>query len=197
MITVRQDSSGNSYGIWKQNQMSSCAVASVWMARNLARQQTMREGEWALAQRMFRTPVERMMAPLGVDPNGPMCLNPGSFAKDGSTMASKIANVGFMPSEIVQVLKNEGFSVQVENSVGTNPLRINTTVLSDTIPAIVGVYWKSGGGHAVVAARQAKTGRIVFLDPWDASLTEQMNNGTYQAMYGMTGVIGVAIYLTL
>jgi len=195
MITMRRDSDGNNYQVWRQTQMNSCAVASTWTARNLVRQQTMSEGEWGLAQRFYRAAVRDMFAPIGVDPSGPMSLDPGAFPQDKSSMASTIANIGFVSDEIVRALRNEGIVVDVERARARNPLVLKPHLLGDMTPAIVAVFWDSGGGHAIVAARAASSGRIVYLDPWDASLTEQSNNGRYNAPYGGSGRIGIARYL--
>ncbi len=196
MIATQSDSDGNTYSIWQQNQMNSCAVASMWMARNLVRQQTMMESEWELAQRFYRAAVNDMFAPLGVDPNGPMCLNPGSFPSDRSSMASTLANTGFKIDHIVRALENDGIIVDVQRrQPNAPPLTMNPRLLGPTTPAIIGVYWNGGGGHAIVVPRMTAAGRVVYLDPWDGNLIEQANSGTYNARYGGQGQIGVIFYL--
>ncbi|MBP8287049.1 MAG: hypothetical protein KAX57_09440 [Rhodoferax sp.] len=49
MINVERDGSGRTYQIWKQNQMNSCGIACMWMARGIARQTSFSEEEWGLA----------------------------------------------------------------------------------------------------------------------------------------------------
>jgi hypothetical protein len=39
-VALSQDSAGNTYQIWAQEQPDSCAIASMWMARCQAKQQT-------------------------------------------------------------------------------------------------------------------------------------------------------------
>ena len=83
MINIEHDSSGRVYEIWKQNQMNSCGVASVWMARGIARQMSIAEDEWTLAQKVYRSAVGNALAPLGVaSSSGPMTLDPRAFRVD-------------------------------------------------------------------------------------------------------------------
>ena len=65
MIDIQNDSDGNTCSIWKQNHANACAVASMWMARNMVRQQTMMESEWELAQRFYRAAVKDMSPAIG------------------------------------------------------------------------------------------------------------------------------------
>ena len=57
-VHSRTDSDGNTYQVWAQRQAMSCAIASMWMARNRVMQMTYAEGEWALAQRAFQHAVQ-------------------------------------------------------------------------------------------------------------------------------------------
>ena len=72
MINIETDSHGRTYQIWKQDQMNSCGVASVWMARGIARRMSYAEEEWGLAQRLYRNAINNALAPLGVPAAGPM-----------------------------------------------------------------------------------------------------------------------------
>ena len=56
-VALCQDSAGNTYQIWGQEQPDSCAIASMWMARCQAKQQTFVEEEWELAWRMYQRVV--------------------------------------------------------------------------------------------------------------------------------------------
>jgi hypothetical protein len=59
---MRQDSVKHTYQIWAQDQAQSCAVASIWMARSQARQQSFAETEWDLAWRFYQQTVIGMPA---------------------------------------------------------------------------------------------------------------------------------------
>ena len=60
MINIETDSHGRTYQIWKQDQMNSCGVASVWMARGIALQMSFAEEEWGLAQRVSQCREQRV-----------------------------------------------------------------------------------------------------------------------------------------
>ena len=194
MINIETDSHGRTYQIWKQNQMNSCGVASVWMARGIARQMSFREEEWDLAQRVYRNAVNNALAPLGVAASGPMSLNPSSFANDQSSMASTIANVGFFAAQLAQAIKAEGLRVEHVGWTG-RPHRIVANKISINKPAIALVVWNGGGGHFVVVGR-CTSGRVSYLDPWDGHVNEEPNVGQYRARYGGRGFIGEVIYIS-
>lgn len=194
MINIERDSHGRTYQIWKQDQMNSCGVASAWMARGIARQTSYAEGEWDLAQRLYRSAVQNAFARLGVSPAGPMTLDPRALPRDQSSMASTVANFGFYAGQLATALDAEGLRVE---HVGNNgrARRIDAHKIAINRPAIVLVYWNRGGGHFVVVGRC--TDRAVsFLDPWDGHVNEQFNNGSYNAPYNNQGAIGEVLYLS-
>lgn len=195
MINIEHDSSGRIYQIWKQAQMNSCGVASVWMARGIVRQMSFAEDEWNLAQRLYRNAVNDALAPLGIPASsGPMTLDPHAFPSNQGTMASTIANTGFYAAQLALALKAEGLKVQ---HVGFNG-HVHT-VIADKIsickPAIVLVYWRGGGAHFVVVGR-ATSQWVTYLDPWDGHVNEQPNNGHYHAHDGDQGDNGEVLYLS-
>jgi hypothetical protein len=194
MINIERDSHGRTYQIWKQDQMNSCGVASAWMARGIARQMSYAEGEWELAQRLYRSAVQNAFARLGVSADGPMTLDPRAFPRDQSSMASTVANFGFFASQLATALGAEGLDV---DHIGNNgqPRRIRAHRIAINKPAIVLVYWNGGGGHFVVVGRCTDRAAS-FLDPWDGHVNEQYNNGSYNAPYNNQGLIGEVIYLS-
>ena len=69
-VSLATDSEGNTYQIWAQRQANSCAVASIWMARGIARQMSIDESEWELAHRMYYAAVAGMSVEGGPPPPG-------------------------------------------------------------------------------------------------------------------------------
>jgi hypothetical protein len=196
MINIETDSHGRTYQIWKQDQMNSCGVASVWMARGIARRMSFAEEEWDLAQRLYRTAVNNALAPLGVSAAGPMTLDPRAFRRDQSSMASAISRFGFFAAQLAAALRAEGLHAE---HLGINATRTARTIEANKIsidkPAIALVYWNRGGGHFVVVGRC--TGHAVsFLDPWDGRVNEQLNDGNYNARYNNQGKIGEIVYVS-
>jgi hypothetical protein len=193
MINIETDSHGRTYEIWKQDQMNSCGVASAWMARGIARQASFMEEEWDLAQRVYRAAVNNALAPLGVPSGGPMCLDPGAFPQDQSSMASTIANFGFYAAQLATAMRAEGLTAEHVSNNG-HSRRITPDKISISKPAIALVYWNGGGGHFIVAGRCTHSA-VSFLDPWDGHINEEPNDGRYRARYGGRGLIGEIIYL--
>lgn len=194
MINIERDHSGRTYQIWKQDQMNSCGVASVWMARGIVRQMSFNEDEWNLAQRVYRNAVGNALAPLGVATSGPMCLAPGAFANDQSSMASTIANFGFYAGQLAAAIRAEGIRVDHTGFNG-HPRVVHSHKIAINKPAICLVCWNGGGGHFVVVGRATQSS-ISFLDPWDGHMNEQGNNGRYTAPYGSSGYIAEILYLS-
>jgi hypothetical protein len=193
MINIETDSHGRTYEIWKQDQMNSCGVASAWMARGIARQASFAEEEWDLAQRLYRNAVNNALAPLGVNPSGPMCLDPSAFPSDQSSMASTIANFGFYADQLARAIRAEGLNARHIPNTGSGQ-RIVPHRIAINKPAIALVYWNGSGGHFVVVGR-CTSSAISFLDPWDGHVNEEPNDGRYRARYGGRGIIGEVIYI--
>jgi hypothetical protein len=191
-VSLADDSDGNTYQLWAQRQANSCGVASIWMARGIARQQSINEDEWELANRMYYAAIAGMMPEGGPPPPGaPMTLNPAAYQSNQSTMENTFASFGVYGSQVASMLRQEGFSVRHMSA---------RSVLGDwltpTRPAIVLVGWypqsrsQRQGGHFIVAVRQLRDGKIVYLDPWGGVLREVRNNGRYP----QTGIVEEAIY---
>lgn len=159
--------------VWAQEQASSCAVASIWMARNQARQMTVNEGEWALAWRIYGQVVQGMA--LVSAPPAPMSLRPASFPRNQDTFQNMFASAGTYMNQVARALTNDGLRVTFKTrfSPGT---AVDPRRLSDTTPAIVLLGWYTGdkraGGHFIVASRRTRTGQIVYLDPGQGQLHE-------------------------
>ena len=194
MINIERDSHGRTYQIWKQDQMNSCGVAAVWMARGIARRRSYAEDEWGLAQRLYRSAVQNALAPLGVPSEGAMTLDPNAFSNDQSSMASAVANRGFRAAQLANALRAERLRVE---HVGNNghARRIESHKIAIDKPAIALVYWNRRGGHFVVVGRCTHRA-VSFLDPWDGHVNEQYNTGHYYAPYNNQGLIGEVLYVS-
>lgn len=187
MINVERDGSGRTYQIWKQNQMNSCGIACMWMARGIARQTSFSEEEWGLAIRIFGAAVGSAAAQLGASAAGPMSLNPQAFSHNQSSMAAAVANVGFHVSQLAAALRTDGLQVTA-HGLGHNG-HIIAHKIAYNRPGIALVQWRPGpGGHFVVVGRCTQRSAS-YLDPWDGYVNEQFNTGQYSAPYGLSGRI--------
>lgn len=181
-IHYRNDSDRVTHQVWAQRQANSCAVASIWMARNQARQMTMQEGEWARAWSLYHRVVLRM--DIVPEPPAPMSLNPDSHDENQSAFSNMFASYGTYMGQVNEGLRNDGLSVTFTTtfSPGTT---ISPKRLSDTTPAIVLLGWYQQkvrrGGHFIVASRVTGSGNIVYLDPWGGQLREMGIGPNYLA----------------
>ncbi len=193
-VSIQSDSMGNTYQLWRQRQANSCGVASIWMARGIARQMSINEGEWELAQRMYVNAVSSAGA-LAARPasGGPRTLDDTQYPFDPqqSSMENTFASTGVLASQVATMLRHEGFKIR--------HMRARSVLgdwLTPTRPAIILVGWypngrqQRQGGHFIVAAAKAPNRRIVYLDPADGRVKEFRNNGWYDG----TGIVEEAIY---
>lgn len=194
MITVENDSHGRTYQIWKQQQANSCGVASVWMARGIARQASFAQEEWDLAIQMYQGAVAGALGALGASATGPMTFNPAAYASNQSTMANTMASFGLYSGQVALSLRNENLTVE-HTVLGGTPPRIADSKIAFNKPAIVLVGWDGGGGHFVVVGRCTHKA-VTFLDPWNGHVNEQPNDGKYRAAYGGQGNILDIIYIS-
>jgi hypothetical protein len=198
MINIERDSHGRTYQIWKQDQANSCGVASIWMARGIARQASFAEEEWALAQRVYSGAVATALAAVqrpGQNPSpAPMSLDPRAFARNQLTMQNTFASTGMLVSQVARGLRNEGLQAEVAGIGGATP-HIAPHKISLTKPAIVLVSWSGTGGHFIVVGR-CTSREVSFLDPWDGRVNQQPNDGAYVSNYGSSGAIVAAIYVS-
>lgn len=173
-IVMRSDSDNYVHQIWAQEQANSCAVASIWMARNQARQMSVNEEEWALAWRIYGRVIQGIPLPLLPSPPAPMSLNPRAFSANQNTFQNMFARFGTFMGQVAQALTNEGLTTSTTPFVPGTVLQ--TSNISDTKPAIILLGWYTGttrnGGHFIVASRCTRSGRVVYLDPWEAQLNE-------------------------
>ena len=192
-IIYRDDSDKMVHQVWAQQQANSCAVASIWMARNQAFQMTFAEDEWALAWRMYGQVVQGMdfvpQAPAG------MTLDPRAHQPNQNTFQNMFASAGTFMGQVAQAIRNDG--LKVTHLTGFSPgTTIAPSRLSDTNPAIVLLGWYNGntrnGGHFIVASRQTRSGQIVYLDPWEGQLRELGTGPQYQS----TGRFEQILYLS-
>jgi len=194
MINIERDSHGRTYQIWKQDQANSCGVASIWMARGIARQASFAEEEWDLAQRVYSGAVASALSAVQAPSSGPMSLNPAAFASNQSSMQNTFASFGLYMGQVARALRNEGLRAE-STSLSGNPPRIADHRISLTKPAIVLISWDGSGGHFVVVGR-CTSQQVSFLDPWDGRVNEQPNNGEYTARYGGHGTIVAIVYVS-
>ncbi len=175
-IVYKDDSDRFTHQIWAQEQAASCAVASIWMARNLARQMTFAEDEWSLAWNIYSQVVQQM--PLMPAP-GAVCFDPRAYRNDQNSMGDMFSRFGTYMSQVAQKLNNDG----LKTSVTSGPTVIKSR-LADDKPAIVLLGWYNGttrnGGHFIVASRVTRAGTIVYLDPWEGKLVEMGAGPNYQ-----------------
>lgn len=180
-IFFRTDSDNVTHQVWAQQQASSCAVASIWMARNQARQMTFNETEWELAWRMYHQVVQNMY--LVPEPPPPMSFHPGAHQNNQNTFGNMFSRVGTYMPQVAQALTTDGLTIThtTNFSPGTT---VTPSRLSDTRPAIILLGWYNGnqrnGGHFIVASRVARSGDIVYLDPWGGQLREMGVGPQYQ-----------------
>ena len=199
-VALSQDSAGNTYQIWAQEQPDSCAIASMWMARCQAKQQTFVEEEWELAWRMYQRVVQGVPpgflkpapAPVCIDPNSPSLFN------DQTTFYNMFGMAGTFAAQVVQALRNDG--LKATHVVGSGNFQsLNLAKVSDSTPAVVLLGWyymvngalQRNGGHFVVAVNVLGN-RIVYLDPWGGVLNEFGNNTRYDT----NGYIEEIIYVS-
>jgi len=189
MISIERDSHGRTYQIWQQTQMSSCGIASMWMARGIARQASFAEEEWDLAVRLFGAAVGSATARLGVSPTGPMTIDPSAFPNDQSTMAAALANNGFADTQLVSALRADGLRASMQG-LEAHSGHIIAHKIAYNKPGVALINWRDGGGggHFVVVGRCTHRA-VSFLDPWDGHMNEQYNTGRYTAPYGRSGQI--------
>lgn len=176
-IVLRMDGDHYAHQIWAQDQAASCAVASIWMARNQAKQHSVNETEWDVAWSIYKD----IVAPLSTAPApGPQTFNPSSFQNNQLSMGNMFSNFGTFMSQVAAKLRMDGLKV----SVSASPT-VDKTKLSDTTPAIVLLGWYNGGkrkgGHFIVASRVNRTGQVVYLDPWGGKLVEMGTGPGYQS----------------
>lgn len=192
-IYFRNDSDNVTHQVWAQRQQSSCAVASIWMARNQAKQMTVNESEWGLAWRMYHQVVQPMFGVPDAPP--PQTFHPGAHTNDQDTFGNMFSRAGTFMRQVAQALRNDGLTITHATSFsrGTS---VSASRLSDTTPAIVLLGWYNGtrrnGGHFIVASRRTRTGRIVYLDPWGGHLRELGPGPQYQGNGSFEQVIYIS-----
>lgn len=202
MINIETGRGGRVYQIWKQQQASSCGVASCWMARGIARQMSFAEEEWDLAVRMFMGAVNSSLSAANSIPGGPMTVDPSAYpnateAQITSDFSTLISVGGLTDSELSRALRNEGLQAQ-RFSNGGQPCRVIHNKIAYNKPAISHIVWDSvgnapGGGHFVVVGRCTRR-HVTFLDPWTGHVVEQTNNGRFSGQSG-TGTVVANIYV--
>lgn len=179
-IVMRSDSDNTVHQLWAQDQAATCAVASIWMARNQAKQMTVNQSEWALAWGIYQRVVQGMSL---VPSPAPISLNPSAHQKNQATFGNMFSKEGTFMNQVALALRGDGLKVThlTEFSPGT---LVQASRLSDTTPAIVLLGWYNGNeriaGHFIVASRVTRAGRIVYLDPWGGKLSEMGGGPHYQ-----------------
>jgi hypothetical protein len=174
-IVFRNDSDNQIYQLWAQDQAASCAVASIWMARNQAKQMTINEEEWTVAWSMYCEVVEKI--PLCPEP-APVTFDPTQHQNDQSTMGDMFSVAGTYMSQVSTKLQLDGLNVTNSSSTAVIPSQ-----LSYRRPAIILLGWYTNGvrngGHFIVASQVNSHGAIVYLDPWGGELREMGPGPSY------------------
>ena len=193
-IHFRTDSDNLTHQVWEQQQASSCAVASIWMARNQAKQMTVNESEWDLAWRIYQQVVQS--SDFVPEAPAPMSFNPGSHQNDQNSFGNMFSRMGTFMNQVAQALRNDGLRITHQTSFSPGST-VDPARLSDSTPAIVLLGWYNGttrnGGHFIVASRRTRTGKIVYLDPWRGQLRELGIGPVYQT----TGRFEQIIYISV
>lgn len=191
-LVTRRDSDGHEFVVWEQEQAGTCAVASIWMARSMARQMTFNENEWELAWRMYHNAVAggtwRMPSSNPAVAPPAQTFNHREFQSGRHAFENTVTRSGFESYHVCTMLIQEGFSAENIRRTGSNSLTIDANRVSPTTPAIVEIGWyrpneqgvaEFSSAHAIVAARKTNTGSIVYLDPAYGRLVERLNDGRY------------------
>src|SRR5947208_16652124 len=97
-IVLIPDSDQYMHQIWAQEQANSCAVASIWMARNQARQMSVNQEEWALAWQIYGQVVQGMA--LVPSPPAGRSLNPAAFPANQNTFQNMFASAGTFMAQV-------------------------------------------------------------------------------------------------
>lgn len=203
MISIETGAGGRVYQIWKQQQASSCGVASCWMARGIARQMSFSEDEWPLAVRIFLGAVNSSLAAAATVPGGPMTVDPRAYPNATESQITSDFNTlisvgGLTDGELASALRNEGLRAEMRSNNGQR-CRVIHDKIAINKPAISHIVWDSvgnapGGGHYVVVGRCTRS-HVTFLDPWTGHVVENANNGRFQGGSG-TGTIVANIYVS-
>lgn len=191
-VSLMNDSDGYIYQVWAQEQASSCAVASIWMARGQARQMTINQDEWHLAWAIYSRVVQHML--LVPEPPAGQTFDPASHPADQNTFGDMFASAGTYMDQVAQAMSNEGLTTS--KTAFSPGITVSPSKLADATPAIVLLGWYSGGnrngGHFIVASRVNSSGQIVYLDPWQGRLRER---GPGPAYVG-TGIFEQVLYVS-
>jgi len=195
-VVFKTDSDGVAHQVWIQEQAATCAVASIWMARNQAMQMTYAEGEWSLAWRLYSQVVNNIpLFFMKPEPAG-MTFDPRAHLSNQNTLGNMFSQAGTFATQVARALQNDGLKTTVTSfATGTTIL---ASKITDTTPAIVLLGWYNGpgssrnGGHFIVASRATKSGKIVYLDPWNGQLSE-LGLGPN---YGTGGMFEQVIYIS-
>lgn len=180
-IHYRTDSDDFTHQVWAQRQANSCAIASIWMARNQAKQMTVNESEWALAWRMYHRVVQGM--DFVPEAPAPMSFYQNAYQANQKTFGNMFARAGTFMDQVVAALKLDDLKITSQTAFAPGTAVV-ASKLSDTTPAIVLLGWynkgQRNGGHFIVASRQTRSGNIVYLDPWGGVLRELGTGPQYQ-----------------
>ena len=194
-IVLCTDSDGYAYQIWAQDQPCSCGVASIWMARNQAFQQSVDEDEWHLAWRIYSQVVQNIPDAFALKPPPGVCLSPSAFKPNQQTFQNMFGAFGAYMNQVAAALTNDGLKVTFLTQWSAGMV-VDPSKLSDTTPAIVMLGWYQGakrnGGHFIVASRKTRSGKVVYLDPWQGQLRE-LGAGP---IYPGSGVFEQVVYIS-
>lgn len=204
MISIERGLGGRVYQIWKQQQVCSCGVACAWMARGIAKQVSLAEEEWELAQRIYLGSVNSALAAANTIPSAPMTVAPLAYrSTPGSQLqnnfSSNFSRAGLTCTQLANALRNDGLRVSVLSNNGS-PTPVVANSIAYNKPGISFVKWPDrvnpgdGGAHFVVVGR-CTAHHVTFLDPWTGHIREQPNDGNFSASYN-AGIILENLYIS-
>lgn len=194
MISIETGRGGRVYQIWQQQQASSCGVASIWMARGIARQMSFAEEEWDLAVRTYLSVVNTSIGAAATVPGGPMSMDPSAHSAYATADTSvrqadfqrNFTVGGLTASQLANAVRNDGLHAETWSNNG-NPCIVAHHKIAYNKPAVSFVSWNGGGAHFIVVGR-CTSNHVTFLDPWTGRIREQSNNGLFNSGYN-TGTI--------
>lgn len=168
-VIVRTDSDGEEHLVLMQAHENSCGPAAVAMAESIANG-TPLSGS-----------IEARMRAIG-------SKFPGSWWIGELMKGVLNFQTGSVGNNLVKICMDIGLQIR-EGGWFKPPFEIKD--LGPQKPAIVLVGWyaqngEREGGHFIVAAKVAKNGRVVYLDPWNGMLIEHSNNG----LFPLTTLVG-------
>lgn len=185
-----KDSDGNSYSAFVQGEEFSCALAATAMLILL-----IQGGDAA-----DRSQDEQRLKRISAKFPGSLTQSDALWSKEAPGKYGSL-QFGTQAGNVKSLLENQKIKL-AKVAVGTfvngvlkAPAKIETALFKN--PGMIlwgwypqGITGTRNGGHFTVAAGLTKAGKLVVLDPWDGTLTEQEPSKPYKN----TGIAEVVFY---